>query len=282
MLSRVGRPPWVPGGPRGRAPSRHPASRRRPGHRVGANADRGRPGGGRVTNTAFPGRAGRTGGQHHRHPGPGPIGHQGQVGLVLDLLAPGERQGRSRVTVEQEADRLGQQLGVRGVPPVDRDIDRGALDHPSEATDAPLLLGTGATSAMTIRRSSNSSCTSPVDGRPSGEPKPRWTTAVTPQPTARLARTDIGSPEPLTTAVSANSPMAASRQSCSQRLNRAGPRRPRDGGRHPDHREGEIGMGPGSGRRPPAVGAQHRRGQHADQPGRPSGHGDVPDGRQAS
>ncbi len=42
--------------------------------------------------------------------------------------------------------------------------------------------------------------------------------AVTPHPTARLASTDRGTPDPLTTAVMASSPIAVSRQSCSQRL----------------------------------------------------------------
>ena len=46
----------------------------------------------------------------------------------------------------------------------------------------------------------------------------RWTSAVAPQPNAMLARMETGSPEPLTTAARANSPMAASMVRCSQRL----------------------------------------------------------------
>ncbi len=46
----------------------------------------------------------------------------------------------------------------------------------------------------------------------------RWTRAVTPQPTARLATTEIGRPDPLTTAVIPNRTMAASSVRCIHRL----------------------------------------------------------------
>ena len=67
---------------------------------------------------------------------------QGQVRLVLYLLEPCEGQRRTRVTIEDEAERLAEQLGVAGVTPVDGDVQRlgGVADV---AGDAPLLGGTG-------------------------------------------------------------------------------------------------------------------------------------------
>ena len=87
------------------------------------------------------GGPGRTGRQHRRHPGPGPGGHQGQIGLVLDLLATGQGQGGSGVAVEEEPGRLGQQLGVGGVPAVDRHVDLARRRPTGEPADAPLLVG---------------------------------------------------------------------------------------------------------------------------------------------
>ena len=46
----------------------------------------------------------------------------------------------------------------------------------------------------------------------------RWTRAAAPHPTARPATTATGSPELLTTAATANRPMAVSTLNCTQRL----------------------------------------------------------------
>ena len=88
-------------------------------------------------------RPGRSRRQHRRHPGPGPAGHQGHIGLVLDLLASGQGQGRTGVPVEEEPDRLGQQLGIGGVPPVDRHVDLIAVEEAGEPGHPPLLIGDG-------------------------------------------------------------------------------------------------------------------------------------------
>ena len=67
------------------------------------------------------GRPGRPGLGDLRHGDAGLAGPQGEVGLVLDLLQPGEHQARTRVTVEHEPARLGEQLGVGRIPAVDQD-----------------------------------------------------------------------------------------------------------------------------------------------------------------
>ena len=59
---------------------------------------------------------------------------------MLDLLAAGQGQGRPRVAVEEEAGRLGQELGVGGVPPVDRNVDLTPVEAPGEPAHAPLLV----------------------------------------------------------------------------------------------------------------------------------------------
>ena len=66
-------------------------------------------------------RTTEAGHQHVRRRHPGALGQQGHVGLVLDLLDPRERQGGSRVPVEDEAAGLGEQLGVGGVTAVEGD-----------------------------------------------------------------------------------------------------------------------------------------------------------------
>ena len=52
----------------------------------------------------------------------------------------------------------------------------------------------GRTPAAATPRSASSSRTSSADGRPSGDPNTSRTTAVTPQPMARLPSTFSGSP----------------------------------------------------------------------------------------
>ena len=82
----------------------------------------------------------------------------------------------------------------------------------------------------------------------------RWTRAVTPQPTARLATTATGRPDPLTTAVTA--------QQDDGRLEGAlhpsaqvgqGRRHHRHGGGHPGHRKRQIEVLVRGGRRPSPV-----------------------------
>ena len=55
-------------------------------------------------------------------------------------------------------------------------------------------------------------------GSPSGEPKTRWTTAVTATPTARLASTATGSPYPDTMVVTASTTTVIMIVRCTQRL----------------------------------------------------------------
>jgi hypothetical protein len=104
---------------------------RRPGRQaVGQQRVLGRPGGSRVDDLG------------HRHARLArPHGHEG---LVLDLLQPGEREGRPGVPVEHEPARLGQDLGVGRVPSVDLyaepvaerirpgRLDRLVLRHPPD------------------------------------------------------------------------------------------------------------------------------------------------------
>lgn len=84
-------------------------------------------------------RSGRASGHHRRDPRPRPLGGQGQVGLMLDLLHPGQGQGRARVAVEDEPEDLGQELGVVGVAPVDRDVESSPVVASGEPGDPPLL-----------------------------------------------------------------------------------------------------------------------------------------------
>ena len=55
-------------------------------------------------------------------------------------------------------------------------------------------LGFGCTLLEPMPSPASSDCTSLAEGRPSGEPKMSRTTAVTPQPMARLPTTLTGSP----------------------------------------------------------------------------------------
>ena len=55
----------------------------------------------------------------------------GDVGLVLDLLEPGDRQARPGVPVQQEPARLGEQPGIGRVPAVDRDTEATGRIRPA-------------------------------------------------------------------------------------------------------------------------------------------------------
>ena len=204
------------------------------------------------------GRAGGARGQHRRHPGPGPVGHQGQVGLVLDLLAAGKGQGRARIAVEEEAGRLGQQLGVGCIPPVDRHVDLASRRPAGEPTHAPLLIGVGHHGlGLDIEIAEEQHATSSVDGSPSGDPTMRWTRAVTPQPSGQAGQTATGIPEPLTTAARASSPMrrldAPLQPAAQVGQGGGGHRRPSP----PPGRSGRTGRSTGGTvGRPSAVGAQ--------------------------
>ena len=157
-LARVGLPL---AGPESADPSGWSDRRARRLRRVrsgtsGSSVDRRCPGGGTLTSTAswagpaVPAAA-------RRDPGAGPGRHQRQVGLVLDLLTAGEGQRRPGIAVEEEAGRLGQQLGVGRVTPVDRDID-GAMAEPSrEPAHAPLLNRDGGHFGPAMSRSASSS-----------------------------------------------------------------------------------------------------------------------------
>jgi hypothetical protein len=57
----------------------------------------------------------------HGHARPG--GPQGEVGLVLDLLQPGDGQLRPGIAVQHEPARLGQQPRIGRIPAVDLDAD---------------------------------------------------------------------------------------------------------------------------------------------------------------
>ena len=77
------------------------------------------------------------GGEHVRHRHPGPPGHQGEVGLVLDLLQAIQDQGGPRIPVHAEPPHLREQPGVGRVPAIDRQLDpvarrvtAGELLHP--------------------------------------------------------------------------------------------------------------------------------------------------------
>ena len=52
-------------------------------------------------------------------------GHQREVGLVLDLLEPGQLQGGPRVAIDEEPPDLGQPLGAGGVASVHRHVEVG-------------------------------------------------------------------------------------------------------------------------------------------------------------
>ena len=56
----------------------------------------------------------------------------GDVGLVLDLLKPGDRQARPGVPVQQEPARLGEQPGIGRVPAVDRDTEATGRIRPAQ------------------------------------------------------------------------------------------------------------------------------------------------------
>ena len=62
---------------------------------------------------------GRPGRHHREHRDPGPLGQQGDEGLVLDLLAAAQRQVGGVAPVPQRGPGGGEQLAVPGVPAVD-------------------------------------------------------------------------------------------------------------------------------------------------------------------
>ncbi len=138
--------------------------------------------------------------QHVRRPRPGVAGGQGQVGLVLDLLQPGQQQRGARVPVPEEPPDLGQQLGVGGVAAVHRHLDRLVVERGGELGDAPHLRMDGATSDSSTPSSAAASTTALGAGNPVGDSTTRRTAAATPHPTARLASTARGKPEPCSTA----------------------------------------------------------------------------------
>ena len=71
---------------------------------------------------------GRTGRREHvRHEDAGPLGHQREVGLVLDLLQAVHDESGSRIPVDGKTPQFGQHPGVGGVPAVDRQLDRLGL-----------------------------------------------------------------------------------------------------------------------------------------------------------
>ena len=63
-------------------------------------------------------------GQHLGHQNPGASGHQGEIGLVLDLLEAVKNQGGPGIPVEAEPPQFRQHPGVRGVTAVNRQLDR--------------------------------------------------------------------------------------------------------------------------------------------------------------
>ena len=64
-------------------------------------------------------------GRHHReHPDPGPLGQQGDEGLMLDLGPAAQRQVGRVAPVPQRRPGGGQQLAVPGVPAIDLDQQR--------------------------------------------------------------------------------------------------------------------------------------------------------------
>lgn len=62
---------------------------------------------------------------------------------MLDLLTPSEAQRRSGVAIEEEPNRLCEELGLGVVAPVHRYFGRLPVDDPGEPTDAPLLVRVG-------------------------------------------------------------------------------------------------------------------------------------------
>src|SRR5689334_9784375 len=58
-----------------------------------------------------------------RHGGTGQARSHGHVGLMLDLLEPGDDQARPGVPVQQEPARLSEQPGIGRVPAVDHDTE---------------------------------------------------------------------------------------------------------------------------------------------------------------
>ena len=227
------------------------------------------------------GRSGRTGRQHLGHPGPGPVGHQGQVGLVLDLLATGQRQGRSGVPVEQVAGRLGQQLGVRGVPPVHRDVDRRPVDEAAEPADTPLLFRSGRhidgtrsrghrtrTPDLVGRGQSRAVSRTRVDhgGRPpthgqAGHDRHRQARSVD---HGGHRQQDDGHLE---------GPLQPSAEIGQRRCHHA------DGGGHPGHRKRQVEVLVRGGGRPATSAPEHSLATHTDQPRGQARQPHVPDGR---
>ena len=58
---------------------------------------------------------------------------------MFDLLTTGQRKGRPGVAVEEEPKGLRQELGIRCIASVDRDVQDGGARSPREAADAPFL-----------------------------------------------------------------------------------------------------------------------------------------------
>ena len=84
--------------------------------------------------------AGQADGDQLGHPGAGAAGEQQHVGLVLDLVLPGQRQRRAGVLVPDEPPGLGEQAGVGAVAA--HDLDRQLGVRPRRvAGAAPVLLG---------------------------------------------------------------------------------------------------------------------------------------------
>ena len=82
------------------------------------------------------------GGEHVGHQDAGAFGHQGEIGLVLDLLQAVQDQGGSRIPVDGKAPHFGQHAGIGRVAAVDRQLDLAARRIPAdEPLDSPDLAG---------------------------------------------------------------------------------------------------------------------------------------------
>ena len=166
------------------------------GDPVGVQLVSRRPGGLRTATMASSRSAGEPGRHHVGHPGAGAVGEEQHVGLVLDLVLAGQRQGRARSPCTRRsarAWRAGGRRCCRGRRPGSRGRRRARRCSWCRPTTGP---GPRPSPSGSMPRSRRESATSSGDGVAAGEPKHRWARAAAPQPSTRLARTAPGSPRP--------------------------------------------------------------------------------------